>query len=707
MPSIFHLISRMSPMPIMLAILLVGSLIPIIPLFTGYSLNVGDDFDVNDHLPSFLDELVNTPKYHSALVASISACAPILLESLFDVINRQNRPALEKYIPRREIFFIIVLPDIFILVYLLPYRQFDWLAGVVTVRDTLFNYAFLHYLYNLCPHIWTKFSMLTVASCVMLVNAFEIYSIMNVDEDLESICDILTRLFVCIAAFILIPLYFKWFKYSSAIEDTTLRRKMQFCQAYAIVYAIFFIAVWSTVFVADSDKSWGCMCGANFITMYTYVTGASAILLSLSNVNDIKVSAHIALSILNDMLLLDKVSSGTLLLDKTLFDPWTAVKDTIQSMMIQSREIGVEIKYGSEDILPGLLQNYVIDGDKAKLDQVIRNLLSNALKFTPQGKCIHINIDIHEQPILPSQKRLDKLFRMVQLHPPLSTYEKFLRVQVIDEGVGISTEDQQKLFRQEIHFSPGELQNGGGTGIGLLTGTDQQHPNGFESTTTTPPTADAASTASYLNNAPTREFLRPPSSTATATGGQECVVDPVVDVAHHSVSVYVSVTVSSSGLTMTTTSTTTTTITSISVSSTALIVDYSNMTRKMMVRTFKSNYECTEAIDGLQAIEMCTFTTKIITASDKIMYFAKLIIYFAPTITVAVLQKWMCLSFTEGCAENLQSFQNLKTIGPQATRQMGKITEYPAGSEGTELLYEEVKWKNQACGQDKWLEDGE
>eukprot|EP01036_Dinobryon_divergens_P045606 gene45606-60955_t len=120
----------MSPMPIMLAILLVGSLIPIIPLFTGYSLNVGDDFDVNDHLPSFLDELVNTPKYHSALVASISACAPILLESLFDVINRQNRPALEKYIPRREIFFIIVLPDIFILVYLLPYRQFDWLAGV-------------------------------------------------------------------------------------------------------------------------------------------------------------------------------------------------------------------------------------------------------------------------------------------------------------------------------------------------------------------------------------------------------------------------------------------------------------------------------------------------------------------------------------------------------------------------------------------------
>eukprot|EP01041_Mallomonas_annulata_P007578 gene7577-15537_t len=418
-----------------------------INLIIFHTCQLGEGFDLNDDLPPFLDALVNICMYHSALIASIATCTPIILDCLFYAINRQSRLALEKYIPRREIFFIVILPDtIFILVYLRPFRQFDWLAGVVAVRDTLFNSAFLHYLHNLCPQVWTKLSMLTVAACIMLVNAFEMYSNMDLDDDLEYLFSILTRLFVCIAASILIPLYFKWFKYSSTIQDMALRRKMQFCHADATVYAIFFTVDWSAMLVHNSDQSWASCVLHN----YVYICDRRKC--------DVAVSGefgHFAIG--QDIVRSVDSCEG---------------HDSIHGDTVSGDRSGDKV-WGSEDIIPGLLQNYVIDGDKAKLDQVIRNLLSNALKFTPQGKCIHINVDIHdEESVIPSRSRLDSIFRIARLHPLFSRnatdYKKFLRVQVIDKGVGISTEDQQKLFRQEIHFSPGELQNGGGMGIGLL-----------------------------------------------------------------------------------------------------------------------------------------------------------------------------------------------------------------------------------------------
>eukprot|EP01041_Mallomonas_annulata_P002223 gene2223-4321_t len=474
-----------------LTFLLLGSLVPFIFIMLGYSLDVGDGFDLQDNLPPYVDALVHTFLYSSALVTSISACAPMMLESILDFISGKKRNASSKYIQRREIFFIIVLPDIFIIAYLLPYRQFDILSAVLSVRDTLLHFAFLHYLHNLCPLIWTKVPLIFVASFIMIGNALGHYLNMKINDQA-----------------ILIRLYFKWFIYAAQIEDIDTKRRMKFCHAYAMLYGVIFVVDWLPGLIAGSDKNWSFICGINYVTMTTYVSGASAMILSLvtsrlsryddaiDNVNEIKISAHIALSILNDMLLLDKVNSGSLQLNKTMFDPWTAVRDTIQSMMIQARESGVEIKYGgSQDILPGLLQNYVIDGDKAKLDQVIRNLLSNALKFTPQGKCVHINIDIEKTNMktnmnmnmktlfYSSRSSIFKLNTNIninsgcnkknKIHPQQSTSNQdlsnhMLRIEVMDEGIDISAEDQQKLFNQEIHFSPGELQNGGGTGIGLL-----------------------------------------------------------------------------------------------------------------------------------------------------------------------------------------------------------------------------------------------
>ena len=96
------------------------------------------------------------------------------------------------------------------------------------------------------------------------------------------------------------------------------------------------------------------------------------------------------------------------------------------------------------------IRRVAIDGDNAKLKQVMRNLLSNSLKFTPSGGTVEVTVELTE-----------KCFGSV------SEVRQCLRIEVKDSGHGISKENQAKLFKNIVQFSPGKLQNGGGSGLGL------------------------------------------------------------------------------------------------------------------------------------------------------------------------------------------------------------------------------------------------
>lgn len=75
------------------------------------------------------------------------------------------------------------------------------------------------------------------------------------------------------------------------------------------------------------------------------------------------------------------------------------------------------------------------------IDTVIRNLLNNAIKFTGEGKSIKI-----------SAKNI----------------ERYHRITVKDEGVGMSEEDQSKLFKLEVKFKSRGTAGETGTGLGLV-----------------------------------------------------------------------------------------------------------------------------------------------------------------------------------------------------------------------------------------------
>lgn len=86
-------------------------------------------------------------------------------------------------------------------------------------------------------------------------------------------------------------------------------------------------------------------------------------------------------------------------------------------------------------------KDYTINTDKALLNVILRNLINNAIKFTP----IYGEITIYVKQV-----------------------EHFLFISVQDSGIGISEENKKKLFRTDVMYSTLGTNNEGGTGLGLI-----------------------------------------------------------------------------------------------------------------------------------------------------------------------------------------------------------------------------------------------
>jgi len=95
-----------------------------------------------------------------------------------------------------------------------------------------------------------------------------------------------------------------------------------------------------------------------------------------------------------------------------------------------------------------------VRADKNMLDFILRNLISNALKFTRSGGEVKIST--------------------------MSNYEEFTQIIVHDNGIGISPEDMKKIFQPDIHFSTPGTGKEKGTGFGLLLCKDFVEKNGGE-----------------------------------------------------------------------------------------------------------------------------------------------------------------------------------------------------------------------------------
>jgi len=177
------------------------------------------------------------------------------------------------------------------------------------------------------------------------------------------------------------------------------------------------------------------------------VLGMAAIALShldgSSRVRDclekIDASGHQLLGLINDVLDMSKIESGGMVLDEAQFDLAAKINQVLDEARSAAAEKNLQL-----DVDMALFDHRSVLGDSERLGQVLRNLLDNAVKYTPPGGAV--------------------LFRARELssHTSKSGYYEFT---VEDTGVGIDPDFQPKIFEP---FMRGESRWGDlGTGLGL------------------------------------------------------------------------------------------------------------------------------------------------------------------------------------------------------------------------------------------------
>lgn len=173
-------------------------------------------------------------------------------------------------------------------------------------------------------------------------------------------------------------------------------------------------------------------------------------------VNNILNSGRHLLGLINDILDLAKVEAGRMQLEISTFDITNALQevfDVVQSLAIK-KQILVTL-----DMAPALSK---ISADDAKVKQILYNLLSNAIKFTPEGGRINVHVEQGMSSALGSGTSTNGT-----VPAQAQGRMEVLRIAVSDTGIGLSLEDQGRIFGAFTQGDSSYARRQEGTGLGL------------------------------------------------------------------------------------------------------------------------------------------------------------------------------------------------------------------------------------------------
>ena len=194
----------------------------------------------------------------------------------------------------------------------------------------------------------------------------------------------------------------------------------------------------------------------------------------VETVHDVYSSCKVAISILNDLLTSDKIEGGKMTLDLEYVNCCNYFISLAKPFKINAREKSIAFYVDCSKVSSSFMCTAFINVDKAKMGQVIRNLISNALKFTASGGTVTVTITnmslgdrCNENSNTTAKSRMWEHLHAVGLPESSTTLKDIMRLEVRDTGAGISLFNQSKLFGQYVQFNANKLQKGDGSGLGL------------------------------------------------------------------------------------------------------------------------------------------------------------------------------------------------------------------------------------------------
>jgi signal transduction histidine kinase len=139
------------------------------------------------------------------------------------------------------------------------------------------------------------------------------------------------------------------------------------------------------------------------------------------------------LALVNDLLFVARLQAGELSLEPDDVDLAEVVRDAVEAIEPRAAAKGITLTCVL-DTVP------TVHADRSRLSQVLDNLVSNALKFTPEGGTVHVSLAANNGSV---------------------------QLEVADSGIGIGAEDQRRLFERFFRAENAVQRQVPGTGLGL------------------------------------------------------------------------------------------------------------------------------------------------------------------------------------------------------------------------------------------------
>ena len=156
-------------------------------------------------------------------------------------------------------------------------------------------------------------------------------------------------------------------------------------------------------------------------------------------VETIRTSGDTLLDIINDILDFSKIEAGRVRMETIDFSPKHVTEEAVELFAEPAANKGIELILDADPEVP-----HSVVGDPGRLRQVLINLVGNAIKFTDTGEVV---------------VRVEKLDTM--------TPGVMIRFEVADTGVGLTAEEQTRVFSTYSQVDSSTTRRHGGTGLGL------------------------------------------------------------------------------------------------------------------------------------------------------------------------------------------------------------------------------------------------
>ena len=148
-------------------------------------------------------------------------------------------------------------------------------------------------------------------------------------------------------------------------------------------------------------------------------------------------SSHSLLTIINDILDFSKIESGKLDIEKERFDIKKAYEEIFSLYFEKAKAKDISLHLNIDASFPKQVL-----GDVVRVKQIVSNILSNAIKFTPDNGSIEINVYYDKQ-------------------------KNYLKCSIVDNGIGIQEQNLSKVFNAFSQADSSTTRKFGGTGLGL------------------------------------------------------------------------------------------------------------------------------------------------------------------------------------------------------------------------------------------------